>query len=755
MSVTLNGVSRKYKPGLTIKEKLNADLDEGMVIFTDTESLSIQPFDEVVISIGDFDKNMLVSDIWRITVSYNTPKEYNYQTWLTSPTIQLQRIVLPNRTITQPISGTKTSIYEVMSNYVSIYAPDFTISSELQTLTTNVDCPELQWNRPTLYEVFNDLLSEVDCVVTMKEFDVITYLDLNVVGDDISDVRFTDITLNQNAQDYANKIECEVENAIVNKRNTTVVEWVSVKTDDDALLTTSNAKIILEHTIDKINSILISYPIDGYSTVPLTGTDITSYLLEKMAYDLTKHSNSLGTVTGNLRRNRIYYEKGSNKIEGLTYDESTWIGITSDKAIINISKNAGLSAYGNSDITRIFMRVEYQTQDTVKFISNKTTSYASLTTQTPNTLINNQETSYVDFNAFARKQQFTANRLANAYLELKGKFTTGVPDLGDYYEDYKVAVRELSIDGNFINFKGTASENYVLQDMFTGIKTQRRYTSIATGSESLECNHIQELNFNLSKQGNEVFMNSETLDTTLENYVLRFAEADENIKLIQFNTDQSDDIGVTPSVYYTDKNILITWRMADNYSAGLSLDDTDDLLHNYVPYVDDDGNFDYYSYKLYKGYDWQSEYPASVFQLHWIRLLPELNTNLLDSNDLIYASGNIYRYKDNREITIETLQFNFSTGSNVFYGKKFFSDSPICYTETTDTTLYVAYSETETYEEGDQEIKGTIASASSLTYTKSSNKITITSPDSSIVVDDLASWAICDVSGNIYISANN
>ena len=765
MSVTLNGIAVAFKPGINIKDKLTEDLDTGFIILPQTTALVVEPYKSKIVIVEGATKNMLVSDIKRVTSKFTGTKEYNYELGLISPTIQLQRIVLPNRSITQPLTGSKTPIFDILDRYVGMYS-DFTISAALETLTEDTDCPEFQWNRPTLFEVINDLLSEVDAVVTMSSFTEISYLDLNTAGSTIPDT-FAEIELTQNITDYANKIECEVENAIVGARNTRVVEWVAVKTDDDVLLSTDNVKIILEHSIDKINNVVCLH--DSNPTVFTDGRsgNITDYILEKTAYDLTLPDNTVGYVTGNVKRNRLYYEYGGNTIEGLAYTDATWAGITvlTNRAALNVLHNAYLADSGvshlfvNSDIRNLYMQVDYQTQDTVKIISNKTTAYTTLTTETPVTLINNQDTSYVDFRSFARKQQQTVNRLGNETLTLMGKFANyaAMPSLGDNFDtDYKLAMRDYVIYDNSVNFKGTCSKDYVLKDLFTGLKTARRFTPIAKTNEALESNHIQELYFNLSKQGDVVSINSDTLDTTLENYIFRFAETDENIKMIHFKTDEGVEIGVTPSVYYTTKSIILSWRMADNFSAGLQLDDTTALLHNYVPYVNTTtGRFNSYVYKLYKGYDFTSEAPQVTYPSHKIRMLPEIDTTLLAAGDLVYTSGTIYRYKDNREITLETLQYNFAHESNVFYGNKFFEDSPITFTGSADTTLYVAYSTTLTYSDGDQTKKGTIAAATALTYTKTNNDITITSPDSSIVVADLASWAVCDAAGNIYIAANN
>ena len=116
-SVTLNGSSVNYKQGILLHEKLTEDLDTGLLIIPQVTSLTVEPLDQVRIidAIVSLSKYMLVSDIKRKTSRFTATKKYNYELGLISPTIQLQRIVLPNRTVTQPLTGTKTSIYTILS----------------------------------------------------------------------------------------------------------------------------------------------------------------------------------------------------------------------------------------------------------------------------------------------------------------------------------------------------------------------------------------------------------------------------------------------------------------------------------------------------------------------------------------------------------------------------------------------------------------------------------------------------------------
>lgn len=760
MIVTLNGSTIQTKPGLTIHEKLSEDLDTGFMIATNTSALTIEPMDQVVITSGSYTKNMLVSDIKRITKRYRS--KYNYNIGLISPTIQLQRIVLPNRSITQPLSGTKTSIYTVLSRYVGLYS-DFTISSALQTLTTNVDCPEFQWNRPTLFEVLNDLLSTVDAVVTMTSFTQISYLDLNVGGSAI-DNDWNDVTESQNVQEYANTIECEAENAVIGYRNTLVTEYIAAKTDDEALATVDNANILLSAPIYKINSLKMRVSVtegeEGSETYPVYELDITDYVVEKRVYDLLATSNSTGYVTGEKKRNRIYFEEGSNKIEGLGYHETTWLAsISSKRAITNIAHNAYYDLLSTdfpdlSDNTmfRMAFIVEYQSLETIKFLSNKENP-----TKTASTLINNQDTSFVDFEPFARKQQQTVDRLGNKIREYVGKRTlANMPSLGDYEDDFIIAERELALYEDFVNFKGIASEYFVMKNLFTGLKTERRFTSLATKSESLECNHITEIDFNLSQTSN-------TTDSAFENYMLDVGKTDKNIKVVSFTTNEtSNHYGIAPSVFYTDKTNILMFRMNDNYSAGNRAEVGNYYSTaygiSYAQYTDADGKFSYCNYKLYTGYnipyigetinpngsDWDSG-------MVYVRDLPNLDTTKLTG--LIYTSPTVYRYKDNREITVETLQFNFNNDSNVGFGKEYFKNTPLVYASSTDKNLYVAYSLTQTYEQGDQTYKG-IASETDFAFTVIGNKLYIYQDLGSVEVTSLASWAIIDSAGNILLWNN-
>ena len=81
------------------------------------------------------------------------PYKYKYTIELVSPTIDLQNIVLPNISITQPSTTdtiAKRSIYYEINRLVSVFAPEFSISSKLEDLTKTIICPENQYNRKNI-----------------------------------------------------------------------------------------------------------------------------------------------------------------------------------------------------------------------------------------------------------------------------------------------------------------------------------------------------------------------------------------------------------------------------------------------------------------------------------------------------------------------------------------------------------------------------------------------------------------------------
>jgi len=758
INLYINDVLKSYKPGFYINKHLNETLDTGTIVIPQSLVFDIEPMDEVLIrdtAIG-YAKYMLVSDIKRSISSYVAPRKYNYELGLISPTIILQGIVLPNRSITQPLIGTPRTIYYYLAKYIEIYAPTLTLSSALIAKTDTVTCPEIHWDRPTLYEVFNDLLVKVNCVVSMSTFTEISCLDLAATGSVINTALIHDEQLTQSIDNYVNTLEIEAKNVVYNTVNVETFDVITVRTTADSVLSTDNGEIILPKPIFTIDEIRCIYRDTLYGAIDV---DITDYVVEKKVYDSYKKSTSLLLVTDtDYKRNALYFEEGSNIIKGLGYTEAAWLPlVTPKRAIINVLYNAlGIlttaADLNNGDIVELGFKVKYKSIEDVKFISEKSTL-----NNTARTLINNQNTSFADLGHLSNNQKNTVNRLGNPEHFIYGRYTdfSLIPNLSDVYDTrYILTSQTVKFNNGFYNFVGQVTRDYVMKELFTGINSRKRYTAITEASDAYISNHLTTFKTTFSTTEN-------TRDLLFENYVLQIATANmyPRLAMVEFNyiTGDPDTFGLAGTMYLANDTFIYNIKMEDNFSVATRFEKNSDvaLSLQYTPYVDSNGEFKSIEIILYKAFNNTNFTSSSNTErdaaLALARQYPIIDSSLLDVSEIIFLTGDMKRYKDNRDITSETMQFMFYADDDVFIGDQYYTDHPLAY-RGINKLLYVYYSDTETYSAGDQDAKGTLISG--LPAVVVGNKIYCSCSDAAWNALTIVSWCISDASGNIYLAVN-
>lgn len=779
VQVYINSVEVKVKSGLNIKTELSEKLDVGLLIIPQVEEMAIEPLDQVLITDSDLDpiyvKYFLVSDYVRKVVVWGATKKYDYQINLISPAIKLQRIPLPNRKITQPLIGTKKTLWEVLSNYVELYAPDYTLSGNMYNETYQIECPEMSWNRPTLFEVFNDLLSVIGAVVTITAFTTIDLLFLFSQGNEInlSSNNLSNIEVSQFAEEYASELEMETENAIVDYTNSETMEWVAVKTTQGAIVTTENCEIILDNPIYELSEIrcrVVYYDDPDNVEIDL---DITPYVVEKSVYDLMDSSASISVVSGNYKRNRLYYTMGDNVIKGLSYTEDSILPfISTPYAIINILTNANGGTplpFGNEYVRRLSFRVKYKTNNILKFKSFKETlpKHTSV-------LIDNPTNSLSNTMLLGMQQQQTINRIGNPVMQINGKVANigEIPKLADYTGDYILDSLEFSIYSDYVMFEAILSKNSVRKTIFTGINSQKRYTQLIDNNKALVCNHltVEKLQFSFTNATNEA---------TLENYflLLGFINQKINLAIIRTSFDgttwQAKKIGLAGNVFVLPNSLIYAVQMKDNYSAGTYCFTNDNFWQSgelsiggygikETSYVDTNGEFVTLELLLYRNFE--NELINSIYTddyndgLELARNYPEIDSTLVPAiTDSIYQLE-VNRYKDAGEITAETIQFNFTTDTDdIVIGKQFYIDSPMAITATSAKTLKFIYSTTEFYLKGENIGKGTVLPGGTITVSNNSIGLDISAYETdpfTTLLANIISWGIVDDDNNLYIGVN-
>lgn len=802
-NITINGNQVNFKYGLTITDILNQDLNTGLLIIPQTNNIQIEPFDQVVITYETTKQlNMIVGNYVKKISKFSGTKLYDYEITLVSPTIKLQRIVLPNRSITRKISvDSSLSIYEVMFRYLLMYAPDISMNSSLVNLTSSVQCPEMSWNRPTLFEVFNDLLITVGCVITMPSFNTLGYLDLSLEGNQIDEQYINNYEYSMDITEYASAVEVEAQNVYSKDSITKTPNPINIRTTESVRITTENQEILLQKpifTIEKVYALTRT----TMGTDNIYKFDITDRVVPQSVYDLLQSSNSTGyvqdTPTVKYRRNHLYFNQGSNVISGLAYREDAWLSFVDTKAaIVHVMRWAYEDYFGTSvpDSTKeteaeefnsilwdeLSFLVEYTTTDNVLFRSRK-----EIPTKHESILINNQTNSFVYSDLLGKQQQEFINRIGNEELVITGRYNAynDIPALNDYIDEYKLIQREIQFQGTYYLLKGTLSKNYSKENMFAGINTQKRYTELAQESDSFISNHISEFFYRFG------FENTIGDDESFSSYVINnYGESGNNIDGAIVNTQFSDNsisenflLEGTP--YNFGNSFVYTIRMSDNINVAYSLADEALLFGGQtlklVPYTDDFGNFKKINIRLYSqggileeaiNPNYVNNFSASRnflevnknssklpiienTRIYWTDETTSVEYNPLVSSKKILETDYINRYKDNREITNESLQFHIFPNDDIIITNKFFKYLPPLYHIDTNEQFKVAYSTTEVYQKGNLNYKGDIIPTSEVNIIKVGNRLSIQKASGTLDFNSFTSWAILNSDFELLIGVN-
>lgn len=737
ISCKINDISYSISDGFIYRDKYNEELDSGVITIPFSDKLDLSPFDFVELTDERFDTITLLVDTWTEDVVSFNPLKYTYNISLISETIKLQKVVMPNLGITQPINARQKTIYDKIRNYYDIYInpqyPELSISNSLRNITFNEICPENLFNRPTLFEVYNTLLGKVNSIVKVKNHEI-DYIRLDEYGNPIDESKLYYVNDTQNMQEYANRLDIQVNNGISNRDNFSTINGITLRGGEgEAVMNDDNMVLMLDKTIYDFDTIAGVYVYFRYNykngeSKGKSIANITDYIVEKSVYDTYLTSNTAGRIEGkNYKRNALYYVRGSNKIEGLNYNEKQLIGdswIALYNILVNVTMKADpnlLPDFDESEIKEnVFFKVEYKTSESYRTNVLKDNKYNA-------TLIDNQTETQVDAENFGKVEQDKLNRLGNKTKIITATYYKDeiIPELGDYIGDYVLAEREIVYYDDYALFKGYLYKDYVRKNMFYGLNSRKRSTQIDV--ESVVRNDIvnYELSFSLDKQEDNTY-------NELKRYILYPLIMSDNANVILNGYDYSefpkytfiktrdengnlvkDDgfICLTPSTYSSGKSNIIHFQLQDNFSAGMRLTDnvTGGRKQEYVKYVNDYGEFKFIEFSFYsnKREDFaRIEEGAEI--LKTIKPiadnLPYLTfdqANYISQNSNYLFNGGLELWKDNRETTAISVNLNYKDSENVIIGS-FAENTGIGYHYIVRAGVYICYSNQYEYEKGDE-----------------------------------------------------
>lgn len=647
-------VELEPRNGLVYKEEYNETRDSATIVVRSKEHIDVEPFDYVIIE-GDVRGNAIVPkamDVDSVSedqTSFGDDPSYDTTISLFSETKELERVTLPNLSITMRKGETPRSVAFYIERYLNQYAPLYKVTTmssfsyekawilpqSVIDRFSSVDCPEFSWNKPTLYEVLTDLMQVDDCIPVIHDH-TIGFIDLKERKGEADDSGFFRVVRGQSSQDYNQNLTVNMQNAISN-RPVNMVDYISMRNEGEAILTSDNMQLITQKPIYEINKVtaivLYSYETGSVGNRHyehyFMELDITQSVKEKMAYDVLspipveiggsnpyEARENFAQLAQTHQIANVWFTRGGRFIEGFGKDfqfyNRTEIAIQYIlRGTIGIT-DVFTDAFNYGDYRDIMFKVEYTSLGEINVNIGKNSPLRN-----PHMAVfDNQGSSYVDIGQQSLFEYAKANRLANKIIEINGTYTdeSDVPELAETYDGSVIFSRELQFQDDIILFHAYATENYVLSNFFTSVRAKRRSWAIASGKEALTRHENAKLYIEFSRHRKtdstlttmwSGHFDSEGPETLLSPLYKRYN--DDSVKLAAIYTVGEVDATTYPNVASsstarfvldcqasaTGMSLSFSVQFADNYSAGekITIDGNGRYINNILPYADANGEF--------------------------------------------------------------------------------------------------------------------------------------------------------------------
>lgn len=272
--------------GSVFKEELNETLDSGSIIISNVEpnrKLELEPYQYVYIYDTEinFEKYFLVDNFIENYVNLDTPY-YEYTISLMSETKLLEKIQLPNRTIRNPLDAPQLKVNELIGQFCKLYIPsvkyfnknsntwsyqqiiDYQSVIDVNSIF-NVDCPDMEFNHPTLRQVLTSLMQVVGCLPRIVNHKL-TYINLRLKPTEfvIPNGRKYIVSTSNSSDSYNTSLQTLGEN-IVGENNIVKNETLGFRDVENVFLKhTENLKLTTEFPIKEIKSLKMNVPVNFY-----------------------------------------------------------------------------------------------------------------------------------------------------------------------------------------------------------------------------------------------------------------------------------------------------------------------------------------------------------------------------------------------------------------------------------------------------------------------------------------------------------
>lgn len=497
-------ITNYVKRGFQITERLDEELDSGIIIVTNDKEFVYLPNSKVRITVGSKVYAFIVNSDDSILISKQTGI-YQHTIGLIEATKILERYVIDDLSFTQPVDGTvKYTLANVLERLKDI-TPTASVTDISETRLFTIDtgvlneldipAPQFVFSGYTLLQAINEVLKYVNKIARIKEFWVLTADNFNSLNNLISLNDKISSSLSNNGDFYVNRIESHVENGIGNNIEIYPQEPLYMSfTSTEGTLTTENMVLTLDKPIYSIEKLILQVPMYKQGTAGYLYSkelDITDYIVEQSIYDILPLIKDIDNPIA--KSNRVFYKKGDNKIQGFGKPAAVFFGLLTTTVFENIATELNAITevkYGTTNEVGLFIsgadvlegkygfRVHYYPYVTsrnsiirdIAFYNNK------------ESLIINQSAKTLDVGRLFDNLKGTINRLSNGDM-LVEKIVNNISDkynIGQYTSDkYVATIIETQIfDDTIIKTKAQFTKNFNRLSQFIGIDSELRQYAI-------------------------------------------------------------------------------------------------------------------------------------------------------------------------------------------------------------------------------------------------------------------------------------
>jgi len=614
---------------------------------------------EIVIDDGNVERThwWLVYTPKSELTSYAPTPRYEHTLGLIEPTKWLDKFACGTLTFTQPLGGTRYTLYDVVERlrqltpfvpYASVSTTRlFTIDSELATYLDGIEAPQLYMDKKNLREALIEVFRYVNAIPRLDYVDGAWVLTADFINKrhlpfDIES-QIIDYNNEASGEDYAQKVELYHENTITIDDDVTSSVYANSLTDTisfrstDVVLASDDLQVQLNYKVARLLSakiilteVLSSTPFRKYVEI-----DITDYIPEKKVFDSHDLDGSSATYKYNYQSHNMFWTYGSNIIGGAgrSYGVfslfSALMNIIADLQVVNEKSYKESEASGYFSVTMNFEYIPYIEQMKSEQYREDTTPYgnqANMLDRYATLQVNPQERINSLFqltkNAYGQIQRLGVDTVAfsrrHRALTTFSGVNDGIYELGDYTEDgYFITKKEIVYFNSFVIARYEMSRNFNRIAQFVNIDKEFRPYEISLNKSDLT------LRRNISMPFRTVEINTSNSGHVSNSLVVPFMLTfKDGTALIPFSsaaihvgtTDPSEsyyDYGsLLPLIISAEKNAL-KWKidLQDTKLSGKRVVGQTTLVGtvNYykqlqVAYTESDGTAELYRIVLYNDY---------------------------------------------------------------------------------------------------------------------------------------------------------